>query len=73
MCLSVISFVIFPFKMRMIYIYRKGKLMAKGIPPTLKNLIFFRSALDRAVSLQPLTHAQDDAIALNGGDVACER
>lgn len=36
------------------YKYRKGKLVAKGVHPTLKRLIFFRTALSRAVSLQPL-------------------
>ena len=36
------------------YKYRKGKLVAKGVQPTLKRLIFFRTALSRAVSLQPL-------------------
>jgi hypothetical protein len=47
--------------MRMMYKYRKGKLEAKGIPPTLKHIIFFRSALARAVSLQPLIYSREDA------------
>jgi hypothetical protein len=45
----------------MMYMYRKGKLHAKSIRPTLKNIIFFRSALGRAASLQPLIRAQDNA------------
>ncbi len=61
--------------------YRKGKLQAKGIRPTLKHIIFFGSALatrdDRAVSLQPLIRAQDDASLEPmppplGGAAACE-
>jgi hypothetical protein len=78
MCLSLISAVIFPVKMRMIYKYRKGKLEAKGIRPTLRHIIFFRSALARAMSLQPLIRAQDDAglepmpPPLGGAAAACE-
>ena len=45
--------------MRMIYSRRKAKLEAAGIQPTLKHLIFFRTALGRAVSLQPLIAQQD--------------
>ncbi len=57
--------------------YRKGKLQAKGIRPTLRHIIFFRSALARAVSLQPLIRAQDDASLEPmppplGGAAACE-
>ncbi len=59
--------------------YRKGELQAKDIRPTLKNSIFFRSALarERAVSLQPMIHAQDDADFEPmppplGGAAACE-
>jgi hypothetical protein len=48
------SAIFFPIKMRMLFNYRKRKLEAKGIQPTLKHIIFFRSALSRAVSLQPL-------------------
>ncbi len=44
--------------MRAIYKKRKAKLEAKGVPPTLKHIIFYRSALARAVSLQPLIDAQ---------------
>ncbi len=43
------------------YTYRRGKLEAKGVRPTLKHIIFFRSTLDRALSLQPLIRSQDDA------------
>ena len=53
-CASLFSAVFFPFKIWMMYKYRKGKLVAKGVQPTLKRLIFFRTALSRAVSLQPL-------------------
>ena len=60
--------------------YRKGKLQAKGIRPTLKRIIFYRSALkndDRAVLLQPMIRAQDDASFEPmppplGGAAACE-
>jgi hypothetical protein len=51
---SLFSAVFFPFKMWGMYKYRRGKLAAKGVQPTLKHLIFFRTALSRAVSLQPL-------------------
>ena len=53
-CASLFSAVFFPFKVWMMYKYRRGKLAAKGVQPTLKHLIFFRTALSRAVSLQPL-------------------
>jgi hypothetical protein len=53
-CASLFSAVFFPFKIWMMYKYRKGKLVAKGVQPTLKRIIFFRTALSRAVSLQPL-------------------
>jgi hypothetical protein len=46
-----------PFKVWMMYKYRRGKLAAKGVQPTLKHLIFFRTALSRAVSLQPLVQS----------------
>jgi len=49
----------FPFKMRMMYLYRKRKLLAKGVQPTLMHLIFFRATLARAVSLQPLIASPD--------------
>ena len=52
------SAVFFPFKMRAIYKKRKAKLEAKGVRPTLKHIIFYRSALARAVTLQPLIDAQ---------------
>jgi hypothetical protein len=32
------------------------KLMAKDVPPTWKNIIFYRRALQQSVSLSPLTH-----------------
>jgi hypothetical protein len=74
--LSLISAVLFPVKMRIIYKYRKGKLQAKGIRPTLRHIIFFRSALARAIALQPLIRAQDDASLmpppLGGAASACE-
>ena len=57
-CVSLFSAVFFPFKMRAIYKKRKAKLEAKGVRPTLKHIIFYRSALARAVSLQPLIDAQ---------------
>jgi flagellar biosynthesis GTPase FlhF len=53
-CASLFSAVFFPFKVWSAYKYRRGKLEAKGVRPTLKHLIFFRTALARAVSLQPL-------------------
>jgi hypothetical protein len=53
-CASLFSAVFFPFKVWAMYKYRRGKLVAKGVRPTLKHLIFFRTALSRAVSLQPL-------------------
>ncbi len=53
-CASLFSAVFFPFKMWSMYKYRRDKLKAKGIRPTLKHLIFFRTALSRSVSLQPL-------------------
>ena len=56
-CASLFSAVFFPFKTWSMYKYRRGKLEAKGIRPTLKHLIFFRTALSRAVSLQPLIHS----------------
>jgi hypothetical protein len=51
---SLFSAIFFPFKMRMIYTRRKAKLLAVGVQPTLKRIVFFRAALGRAVSLQPL-------------------
>ena len=53
-CASLFSAVFFPFKVWSAYKYRRGKLEAKGVRPTLKHLIFFHTALARAVSLQPL-------------------
>jgi hypothetical protein len=53
-CASLFSAVFFPFKVWSAYKYRRGKLEAKGVRPTLKHLIFFRTALARAVALQPL-------------------
>jgi hypothetical protein len=53
-CASLFSAVFFPFKVWSAYKYRRGKLEAKGVRPTLKHLIFFRTALASAVSLQPL-------------------
>jgi hypothetical protein len=50
--------------MRMIYSRRKAKLEAAGIQPTLKHLIFFRTALGRAVSLQPLIDSQDGSSSI---------
>jgi hypothetical protein len=60
-CASLFSAVFFPFKMWHMYKHRRGKLEAKGIRPTLKHLIFFRTALSRAVSLQPLIHSSGGA------------
>jgi hypothetical protein len=57
-CVSLFSAVFFPFKMRAIYKKRKAKLEAKGVRPTLKHIIFYRTALARAVTLQPLIDAQ---------------
>ena len=75
----------FPFKVWAMYKYRRGKLVAKGVQPTLKRLIFFRTALSRAVSLQPLIGSPggDDveskpprewsrAPSAAGGAAACE-
>ena len=42
----------------MMYTRHKAKLLAAGVPPTLKNIIFLRTALGRAVSLQPLITQQ---------------
>ncbi len=50
--------------MRMIYSRRKAKLEAAGIQPLLKHIIFFRTALGRAVSLQPLIAQQDGSSSL---------
>jgi hypothetical protein len=63
--------------MMMLYTHRKGKLEAKGVRPTLKHIIFFQSAIARAVSLQPLIHSQDDAnfgpmSSPLGGAAACD-
>jgi hypothetical protein len=55
-CASLFSAVFFPFKVWATYKYRRGKLAAKGVQPTLRHIIFFRTALSRAVSLQPLVH-----------------
>ncbi len=57
-CVSFFSAVFFLFKMRAMYKKRKAKLEAKGVRPTLKHIIFYRSALARAVTLQPLIDAQ---------------
>jgi hypothetical protein len=48
----------FPFKMRAIYKKRKAKLEAKELQPTLKNIIFYQSALARVAVLHPLVDAQ---------------
>jgi hypothetical protein len=61
---SLFSAIFFPFKMRMIYSRRKAKLEAAGIQPTLKHIIFFRTALGRAVSLQPLIAQQDGSLSI---------
>ncbi len=59
-CVSLFSALFFPFKVWAMYKYRRGKLAAKGVQPTLKHLIFFRTALSRAVSLQPLIRSSGD-------------
>ena len=46
-----------PFKVWMMYKYRRDKLVAKGLRQTLKHLILFRTALSQAVSLQPLVQS----------------
>ena len=56
-CASLFSAVFFPFKVWAMYNHRRGKLVAKGVRPTLKHLIFFRTALSQAVSLQPLVQS----------------
>jgi hypothetical protein len=40
----------------MVSIYRKRrtKLMAKGVRPTWKNIVFYRRALEQSVLLNPL-------------------
>jgi hypothetical protein len=53
-CVSFFSAVFFPFKMRAIYKKRKAKLEAKGLLPTLKNIIFYRSVVAASVQQQPL-------------------
>ena len=50
--------------MRMIYSRRKAKLEAAGIQPTLKHLIFFRTALGREVPMQPLIAQQDGSSSI---------
>jgi hypothetical protein len=55
---SLFSAVFFPFKIRAIYKKRKAKLEAKRLRPTFKHIIFYRSALARAVTLQPLIDVQ---------------
>ncbi len=57
-CVSFFSAFFFPFKMRALYKKRKANLDAKGVRPSLKRIILYRSALARAVSLQPLIDAQ---------------
>jgi hypothetical protein len=59
--LSIFFVVFLSFKIWVISMERKAKLQEKGIRPTLKRIIFFRSALSSDVSLQPLIHAQSDA------------
>jgi hypothetical protein len=44
----------FPFKVWMMHRYRRDKLVAKGVRPTLKHLTLSRTALSQAESLQPL-------------------
>jgi hypothetical protein len=56
--LSLISAILFPFKLRTIYLNRKALLEAAGLQPTLKHMIFHKSAIARAVSLQPLVSRQ---------------
>ena len=67
---SLFSAIFFPFKMRMIYSRRKAKLEAAGIQPTLKHLIFFRTALGRAVSLQPLIASGDRSSSIQDSQAA---
>jgi hypothetical protein len=40
--------------MRMLYTRRKAKLLAAGVQPTLRHILFLRRAIGRAVSLQRL-------------------
>jgi hypothetical protein len=59
--LSLISVLLFPFKMRAIYLRRKASLLAAGLQPTLMRLVFHSSAIARAVSLQPLVDQRASA------------
>jgi hypothetical protein len=61
---TLFSIIFFPFKMRMIYSRRKAKLEAAGIQPTLKHLIFFRTALGREVPLQRLMASRDGSSSI---------
>ena len=55
--MQLLDAVFFPFKVWMMYKYRRDKLVAKGVRQTLKHLILFRTALSQAVSLQPLVQS----------------
>ena len=50
--------------MRMIYSRRKAKLEAAGIQPTLKHLIFFRTALGPEVPMQRLMASRDGSSSI---------
>jgi hypothetical protein len=54
-CASLFSAVFFPFKTWSVYKYRRGKLEAKGIRPTLKHLIF-RPTLKHLIFRPTLKH-----------------
>ncbi len=51
--------------MRTIYNRRKADLVAVGVLPTLKRIVFFRTALGRAVSMQPLIAEQGGGSSFN--------
>jgi len=51
----------------MLYTRRKAKLLAAGVQPTLKHIIFLRTALGGAVSLQPLITSQGGSSFIQGG------
>jgi len=52
------------------YTRRKAKLLAAGVQPTLKHIIFLRTALGRAVSLQPLITSQGVSSSVQGGSAS---
>jgi hypothetical protein len=54
--------------MRMIYKKRKAALEAKGVPPTLKHIIFYRSALVNSVPLQTLVTSHSSVPESQGQD-----